>query len=88
MEEKRQHIRTTVSASVKLMHPSFGSLKVKTRDMSHGGLFIMTGGELDLPIGTEVSIQALDMFEEAPIVKAKIVRVESQGVALQFTSEE
>ena len=88
MEEKRQHIRTTVSASVKLMHPSFGSLKVKTRDMSHGGLFIMTGSELDLPIGTEISVQALDMFEEAPIVKAKIVRIESQGIALQFTTEE
>ncbi len=88
MEEKRQHVRTTVSASVKLMHPSFGSLRFKTRDMSHGGLFLMTGGQVDLPVGTEVSVQALDMFEEAPIVKAKIVRIESQGIALQFSSDE
>ena len=88
MEEKRQHVRTTVSARVKLMHPSLGSRPFKTRDMSHGGLFLMTGDQVDLPLGTEVSIQALDMFEEAPIVKAKIVRVESQGIALQFVSDE
>ena len=88
MEEKRRHVRTTVSASVKLMHPSFGSLRLKTRDVSHGGLFIMTGGEVDLPLGTQVSVQALGMIEEAPVVQAKIVRIESQGIALQFTSEE
>ncbi len=88
MEEKRRHARTTISASVKLMHPSFGSLQLKTRDMSHGGLFLMTEGQVDLPLGTEVTIQALDMFEEAPIVKATIVRVESQGIALQFSFDE
>ena len=88
MTEKRQHIRTTVTAGVKLMHPSIGSLSIKTRDMSNGGVFLFTGSQVELPVGTEVSIQAQDMMAEAPIVKAKIIRVEPDGVALEFGEDE
>ena len=88
MVEKRQHIRTTVSAGVKLMHPSFGSMLIKTRDMSNGGLFLFTPAPVDLPIGTEVSIQAQDMMVEAPIIKGRIIRVEPAGIALEFTEDD
>jgi len=66
------------------MHPSFGSVLVKTRDMSDGGVFLYTAGQVALPAGATVSIQAQDMMEDAPIVKAKIIRIEPQGIALQF----
>ena len=88
MSEKRKHVRTTVSAAVQLMHPSFGSLSMKTRDMSNGGVFLFTGARIELPVGTEVSIQAQEMMVEAPIVKAKILRVEADGVALEFIRDD
>ena len=88
MSEKRKHVRTTVSAAVELMHPSFGSLSVKTRDMSNGGVFLFTGNRIELPVGTEVSVQAQEMMVEAPIVKAKIIRVEADGVALEFIRDD
>jgi hypothetical protein len=85
MSEKRQHVRTAFPAELKLMHPSFGALSVKSRDMSNGGVFVFTGGEVDLPVGTEVSVQAEDM-EGAPVVQATVVRVEAEGVALMFSA--
>lgn len=87
LDEKRKHVRTGFSAEVKLMHPAIGSLCAETRDMSNGGLFLLTGDRLDLPLGAEVTVQSLDMAEDAPIIRATIVRIESEGIALMFCED-
>lgn len=69
------------------MHSVFGELVVESRDLSHGGIFLVTGDKVTLPIGTEVSIQDQDMGSAAPVVKATIVRIESTGIALMFCAD-
>lgn len=82
--EKRRYVRTEFSSEVKLMHSEMGSILVMTRDISEGGVYLLTGDKVDYPIGTEFTLQATDMAEEAPVVKAVIVRLEPEGIALQF----
>jgi len=84
MQEKRKHIRTAFSANVRLMHASIGVLDVQMRDMSDGGVFLFTGDRVDLPVGSLVQIQALDI-EDAPVLSAQIVRREIAGIGLMFS---
>jgi hypothetical protein len=86
MQEKRKHIRTAFSANVRLMHASVGTLDVKMRDMSDGGVFLFTGDRVDLPVGSLVQIQALDV-EDAPVLSAQIVRHEISGIGLMFSED-
>lgn len=85
--EKRRHERIVFSSRVKVMHPASGEFVVESRDLSHGGIFLITGDKLKLPIGTEVSIQDQEMGSAAPVVKATIVRIESTGIALMFCAD-
>jgi len=84
MVEKRQFIRTEFSAEVKLMHPELGSLCVQTRDISEGGVYLLTSDQVNFPVGTELTVQAQDMADDAPVVKATIVRLDPEGIALMF----
>lgn len=83
MQEKRNHVRTAFSANVKLTHDAVEIPDLKMRDMSDGGVFLFTGDRVDLPVGETVEIQATDI-EDAPILKAQIVRREAAGIALMF----
>lgn len=83
MQEKRQHIRTAFSAEIRLIHPAVGELKVNMRDMSDGGVFLFTGDRVDLSVGDTVQIQALDI-EDAPILSARVMRRDPEGVGLMF----
>jgi hypothetical protein len=81
--EKREHIRTEFGGRVKVMHPQLGSVEVQMRDISNGGVFLFTGNQFGLPVGELVRVQALDL-EDAPVLVARIVRVEETGIALMF----
>ena len=83
MVEKRQHLRTAFNGRVMVTHPEFGSLEACMRDISNGGVFLFTGDQVDLPLGSELTIQALDI-EDAPVLTAEIVRKEAAGIALMF----
>ncbi|MEN8801730.1 MAG: PilZ domain-containing protein [Thiogranum sp.] len=86
MVEKRKHVRTELSGPVKVMHSQLGSVEVQLRDISNGGVFLFTGDQLGLPVGEVVRIQALDL-EDAPVLNARIVRVETKGIALMFEED-
>ena len=83
MQEKRKHVRTAFSANVRFIHSSVGTLEVRMRDLSDGGVFLYTGDRVGLPVGEHVEIQAMDI-EDAPVLTARIVRIETDGVALMF----
>jgi c-di-GMP-binding flagellar brake protein YcgR len=87
MMEKRRYERIAFSSRVKIMHSVFGDLVVESRDLSHGGIFLVTGDKVTLPVGTDVTIQDQDMGSDAPLVKATIVRVEATGIALMFCDD-
>ena len=86
MNDKRQHERIAFPAEVKLMHPDFGSIMARTRDLSDGGLFLFVDVNPGLGVGARVTVQAQDISGEAPLVEATVVRVEAGGVALRYES--
>ena len=82
--DKRQYERTPLRTSIRITHDTFGELLVKTRDISHGGVFLLTTDLPMPPIGTIIEGQVQDEYGERPIVRMEIVRVESGGIGLMF----
>ncbi len=87
MNDKRRHERIAFPAEVKIMHPGFGSIIGRTRDMSDGGLFLLVDINPGLEIGARVTVQAQDISGEAPLVEARVVRIEASGVALMYEGD-
>jgi hypothetical protein len=87
MNDKRQHERIAFPAEVKIMHPDFGAIIGRTRDMSDGGLFLIVDVNPGLGVGARVTVQAQDISGEAPLVEATVVRVEASGVALMYAGD-
>ena len=88
MSEKRRHPRTNFNAQVKIMHPTITDSILTMRDMSHGGVFLHTGELTPPPVGTVLKLQIQGMAEEPPIIDACIVRIEGDGVGLEFLESE
>ena len=84
MSEKRTDTRTAFRAGVKVVHPTQGEFILKTRDMSHSGAYLLTRDEIDLQVSDAVTIQSIDI-DDAPVIEAEIVRVESDGFAVRYT---
>jgi hypothetical protein len=82
--EKRQHTRTPLTTRIRLSHPSVGALILRTRDLSHGGLYAYRDGHQLPGVGSVVEVQVQDTPEEAPIVTMEIVREDDAGVGLRF----
>lgn len=86
MAEERSSPRIPMKARVKVSHPSIGEVLVDTRDISDGGVFLLTEDiEIDMPpLGTIVEGQVQGMAEAAPVLKMEIVRAEPAGLGLRF----
>ena len=84
MNDKRKYERLPLSAKVKITHPAIGSVMVWTKDLSDGGVYLITNDIKLPPIGSVVEGQVQGSMESAPVIKMKIVRVECDGVGLQF----
>lgn len=86
-EDKRKHIRTTLTSNVKVSHPSFGTMEVTTKDISDGGIFLAIQSENMPETGEIVTVQLLDTPFEAPVLEMRIVRVEREGIGLEFVDQ-
>lgn len=82
--ESRQHIRTALTSSVKIIHPDTGTIEVKTKDISDGGIYILSTITNLPPIGSQVKVQLIDTPFEAPVLDMLIVRVDPHGIGLKF----
>ncbi len=81
---KRKHERTPLQAKIKIIHQSFGEMIVRTRDISMGGVYILTD-QLEIPPpGTRIAGQIQDDYTDRPVVEMEVVRVEPEGVGLKF----
>lgn len=86
---KRRYVRTKMRADVKLSHPDVGELRLKTGDISDGGAYILTEEEGILKVGEVVSVQVQGMGDgEAPVVKMRIVRMDKEGLGLEFVHDD
>lgn len=84
MNDNRKHIRTRLTSSVKLTHPDVGTIEVKTRDISDGGIYLLSAITNLPPIGSQVKVQLIDTPFEAPVLDMRIVRLEDEGIGLVF----
>lgn len=84
MSENRIHPRTPMKCQVKVTHPSIGEVMVNTRDISDGGIFLLTEDTAMPPVGSIVQGQVQGMGADGPILKLEIVRVVPAGVGLKF----
>ena len=73
-----------MAVKVKIFHQSFGEKIVKTKNISDSGLFILAE-PTELPAVGEIVTGAVQgMIENPPLVNMRIVRVDADGVGLQF----
>lgn len=84
MPENRRYIRTPMKCQLKVWHELFGELVVSTRDISDGGVFLLTEQIEMPPVGEVLKGQVQGLATAAPVVEMRIVRVESTGIGLKF----
>lgn len=77
-------MRTSLKARVKLVLSEQGEIQLTMEDMSNGGIFLLTEGVEPPPLGSMVKVQVQGMMADAPMLDAKVVRVTSEGIGLQF----
>lgn len=82
--DNRRYPRIPVRCRVLISHDSCGEVLAQTRDISDGGIFIVTNPESLPPIGTLVRGQVQGMLVDAPVVDMEIVRIEPGGIGLRF----
>lgn len=85
---RREHLRTALSANVSVEHARLGTMVFSTRDISDGGVFIVVAGpEYVLALGDHVKVQVQGMPVPAPIRQMVVVRRCVDGYGLQFTGD-
>nr|WP_083870965.1 PilZ domain-containing protein [Marinobacter santoriniensis] len=88
VNDRREYIRTAMSAKVKVVHESLGEFVFSTRDISDGGVFIVVEGEPFEPkIGDQVTVQVQGLPVPAPVLNMVVVRKTNDGFGLQFDPE-
>ncbi len=87
-DNNRRFPRTRLRAEVKLNHPEIGEQHAHTRDISEGGAFVLNEG-IQLPaIGEIIEVQVQGMpGEAAPIVRMQVVRIDREGIGLEFLKD-
>ena len=56
IHDNRRYMRTSSDAQVVMSHPGFGSISVKARDVSDGGISVYMGIHVSPPVGTVVDV--------------------------------
>lgn len=54
--EHRRDLRISSDAIVLISHPGFGTITVKARDLSDGGISVNMGHHISPPVGTVVDV--------------------------------
>lgn len=90
MKEHRRFERYPIEVEVEVVIPKVlldQKRVMRTRDMSNGGLFIATDGGPLPPMGAELRVRVIQQGqggEPMPVVRARVVRVSAEGMAVAF----
>lgn len=84
VQERRVFQRSLINARVKVTHNVIGSEVFTIRDMSDGGVYVMTDAKPFPVIGSMVKIQVVGLPIEAPELEMIVVRRGIDGYGLQF----
>ena len=84
LTDHREHTRFSLRSQVKLTDAEGRIFEAYTRDLSHGGLFLIIKQDALPAMGSEVVVQAMDIEDPLPQT-AVVVRVEpGEGIAVRF----
>ncbi|HJW81767.1 MAG TPA: PilZ domain-containing protein [Acidiferrobacterales bacterium] len=89
MRENRRDERYPISVEVEVMIPGFWKKRrqmLRTRDMSNSGVFLESGNQPCPPVGAELEVRISGPVggEAPPVVRARVVRVSGDGMAVVF----
>ena len=86
MTEKRKHRRSSIQLDVELVYPGGGSSKVRTRDLSIGGLFVGALGNQPPKVGAPLTVTFLSTPHPSGTysLKARVQRLTLNGIAMTF----
>ena len=86
MTEKRKHRRSSIQLDIELVYPDGGSSRVKTRDLSIGGLFVEAIGNQPPKLGTLLTVTFLSAPHQSGTysLKASVQRLSLNGIAMTF----
>ncbi len=86
IEEQRRYVRTPSGAMVEMQHPSLGTIQIKARDLSDGGIFAVMGNYQAPPVGTTVLVRIkryTGVINQEP-VPMRVVHQQQGGIGLAF----
>lgn len=86
MDNRRKFVRSQADVMVTMTHPSLGTLNVKAKDLSEGGIAVDMGIHPAPPPGTELDViikRHTGALNHEP-VKMQVVHVNKQSVGLKF----
>lgn len=82
--DNREHTRFSLRSKVKLVDAAGMQREVYTKDLSHGGLFLLIKEEQLPAVDSEVEVTAMDIEDPLP-QRAVVVRNEpGRGIAIRF----
>jgi len=86
LTEKLKHRRSSIQLDVELVYPEGGSSRVKTRDLSIGGLFVEAVGNQPPKLGTLLTVTFLSDPHQSGTysLKARVQRLSLNGIAMTF----
>ncbi|WP_336368150.1 PilZ domain-containing protein [Marinobacter sp. C2H3] len=88
VDDRREHIRTAMSAKVKVVHHTQGEFVFSTRDISDGGIFVVVDeAPFEPTIGDPVTVQVQGLPVPAPVLDMVVVRKTNDGYGLQFAND-
>jgi hypothetical protein len=88
-EDQREHPRMEMCFSVEVRYEGHAPQVLCTRDLSHGGAFILKGTDPLPPVGAMVTVKAQKPEGDGadpPVIKARVVRKDDDGIGVQFIS--
>ncbi len=90
MDNKRRESRLPIQLDVELVADDNNESSLQTRDLSNSGVYLEKGDSNLPPEGTIVHIRIKNNMGEgeAPLVKARVVRVDNDGLALAFITDD
>lgn len=82
--DNREYTRFALRSQVKLVDAEGKEREVYTKDLSHGGLFLIIKDEQLPALDSEVEVTAMDIEDPLP-QRAVVVRIEpGRGIAIRF----
>lgn len=88
MADKRLYKRKLVNARVKLVHNSFGEIESITKDISNGGVFVITKPEHEVAVGEQLKMALLESGDPNVLFNMEVIRHDKGGMGLMFLSFE